>query len=143
MLRVLDKAGLTKDDVQLVELPSTGDVYPTALGERQVDVAPLGSVNIKRYPAKYGKEGGKTIEHGLRDDPSHLWAPTDTVADPKKAAAVREFVKFWARAQTGRASTRRSGSRVTRSRTRASAVLTAHTSTSTTGSRASPATGTR
>ena len=99
VLRVLDKAGLTKDDVQLVELPSTGDVYPTALGERQVDVAPLGSVNIKRYPAKYGKEGGKTIEHGLRDDPSHLWAPTDTVADPKKAAAVREFVKFWARAQ--------------------------------------------
>lgn len=99
VLRVLAKAGLTKEDVKLVELPSTGDVYPTALGERQVDVAPLGSVNIKRFPAKYGKEGGKTIPHGLRDDPAHLWTPTDTVADPGKAAAIREFVKFWARAQ--------------------------------------------
>ncbi|WP_181763597.1 ABC transporter substrate-binding protein [Streptomyces albidus (ex Kaewkla and Franco 2022)] len=99
VLRILAKADLSKEDVQLVELPSTGDVYPTALGEHQVDAAPLGGVNIKRYPAKYGKDGGKTIPHGLRDDPSHLWTPTDTVADPKKAAAIREFVKFWARAQ--------------------------------------------
>lgn len=99
MLRILAKAGLSKEDVQLVELPSTGDVHPTAFGEHQVDAAPLGGVKIKRYPAKYGKDGGKTIPHGLRDDPSHLWTPTDTVADPKKAAAIREFVKFWARAQ--------------------------------------------
>jgi sulfonate transport system substrate-binding protein len=99
VLRILRKAGLKKDDVKLVEMPSTGDVYPTALGERQVDAAPLGAVNLKRYPAKYGKDGGKLIPHGLRDDASHLWAPTETVADPKKAAAIREFIKFWARAQ--------------------------------------------
>ncbi|OAH12555.1 ABC transporter substrate-binding protein [Streptomyces jeddahensis] len=99
VLRILAKAGLTKDDVELVELPSTGDVYPTALGSRQVDAAPLGSVNIKRYAVKYGKDGGKTIHHGLRDDPGHLWVPTEAVSDPKKAAAIREFVKFWARAQ--------------------------------------------
>ncbi|WP_246530984.1 ABC transporter substrate-binding protein [Streptomyces bathyalis] len=99
VLRILRKAGLKKDDVKLVEMPSTGDVYPTALGERQVDAAPLGAVNLKRYPEKYGKDGGKLIPHGLRDDASHLWAPTETVADPKKAAAIREFVKFWARAQ--------------------------------------------
>ncbi|MBA2949351.1 ABC transporter substrate-binding protein [Streptomyces himalayensis] len=99
VLRILAKAGLTKEDVELVELPSTGDAYPTALGSRQVDAAPLGSVNIKRYPAKYGKDGAKTIPHGLRDDPGHLWVPTEAVSDPEKAAAIREFVKFWARAQ--------------------------------------------
>ncbi|WP_079132770.1 ABC transporter substrate-binding protein [Streptomyces nanshensis] len=99
VLRILAKAGLKKDDVKLVEMPSTGDVYSTALGERQVDAAPLGDVNLKRYPAKYGKQGGKTIPHGIRDDASHLWAPTESVADPEKAAAIREFVKLWARAQ--------------------------------------------
>ncbi|MFF1692378.1 ABC transporter substrate-binding protein [Streptomyces sp. NPDC058257] len=98
VLRILAKAGLTKDDVELVELPSTGDVYPSALGSGQVDAAPLGGVNIKRYPAKYGKDGAKTIQHGLRDDPGHLWVPTESVEDPQKAAAIREFVKYWARA---------------------------------------------
>ncbi|GAA2434087.1 ABC transporter substrate-binding protein [Streptomyces macrosporus] len=97
--RILAKAGLTEQDVELVELPSTGDVYPTALGSRQVDAAPLGGVNIKRYVTKYGKDGAKTIAHGLRDDPSHLWVPTESVKDPEKAAAIREFVEFWARAQ--------------------------------------------
>lgn len=98
VLRILAKAGLAKDDVELVELPSTGDVYPSALGNGQVDAAPLGGVNIKRYPAKYGKDGAKTIQHGLRDDPGHLWVPTESVKDGKKAAAIREFVKAWARA---------------------------------------------
>ncbi|GAA2416302.1 ABC transporter substrate-binding protein [Streptomyces glaucosporus] len=98
VLRVLAKAGLSEKDVELVELPSTGDVYPTALGSRQVDVAPLGGVNIKRFTAKYGKDGAKTVKHGLRDDPAHLWVPAESVRDPGKAAAIREFVRFWARA---------------------------------------------
>lgn len=100
VLRILRKAGLTQQDVELVELASTGDVYPTALGNRQVDAAPLADVNIKRYLANYGKEGGATIKHGLRDDPAHLWALTDSVADAQKSAAVRELVKSWARVQT-------------------------------------------
>jgi sulfonate transport system substrate-binding protein len=99
VLRILDKAGLTQEDVELVELASTGDVYPTALGNRQVDAAPIADVNIKRYLKNYGKQGGTTLKHGLRDDPSHLWALTDSVADPGKAAALRELVKYWARAQ--------------------------------------------
>ncbi|MFC7646818.1 ABC transporter substrate-binding protein [Streptosporangium lutulentum] len=98
MLRVLKKAGLTKNDVTLVELPSTGDVYVTALVSKQVDVAPIGGVNVKRYSAKYGRDGGTTIPHGIRDDPSHLYVRTSTLEDPAKAAAIGEYVRAWARA---------------------------------------------
>lgn len=98
VLRVLKKAGLSKQDVKLVELPSTGDVYSNALASRQVEVAPIGGVQVKRYETKYGKDGATTIAHGLRDDPGHLYAPTTVVADPAKAAAIREYVRVWARA---------------------------------------------
>ncbi|WP_049571403.1 ABC transporter substrate-binding protein [Streptomyces sp. SBT349] len=99
VLRILDAAGLTEDDVELVEMPSTGDVYPTALGSGQVDAAPLGGVYIRRYIDLYGAEGATTVRHGLRDDPSHLWVPADAVEDGAKAAAIREFVGLWARAE--------------------------------------------
>ncbi|MEV6345613.1 ROK family protein [Actinoplanes sp. NPDC051851] len=48
VLRVLQKAGLTRKDVQLVELTSTGDSYVTSLGTRAVDVAPLGQQAVDR-----------------------------------------------------------------------------------------------
>lgn len=99
VLRILEKAGLKQSDVKLVELPSTGDVYPTALAAKQVDAAPLGGVNIKRYLAKYGPEGGTTLKHGLRDDPGHLYAPVKVLQDPAKAAALREYVQHWGVAQ--------------------------------------------
>ncbi|NUT37593.1 MAG: ABC transporter substrate-binding protein [Hamadaea sp.] len=98
VLRVLRKAGLTKKDVQLIELPSTGDVYVNALASRQVEVAPIGGVQVKRYEAKYAKDGASTIAHGLRDDPGHLYAPITVLADPGKAAAIRQYVQVWARA---------------------------------------------
>jgi sulfonate transport system substrate-binding protein len=99
ILRVLQKAGLTKTDVKLIELPSTGDVYPNALASHQVDVAPIGGTNLKRYLTKYGKDGASAIKHGLRDDPGHLYAQTSTLNDPAKAAAIKEYVKAWAQAQ--------------------------------------------
>lgn len=96
VLRVLQKAGLKQSDVQLVELPSgTADVYPTALAAKQIDVAPIGGVSIKRYLAKYGRDGATTIQHGLRDDPSHLYALESSLHDPAKAAAIREYVAHW------------------------------------------------
>ncbi len=99
VLRVLQAAGLTKDDVELVELASTTpDVYPTALASGEVDVAPLGGVSIRRYLANYGPDGARTIPHGLRDDPSHLYAPATVLANPAKAAAIREYVQHWAHA---------------------------------------------
>jgi sulfonate transport system substrate-binding protein len=99
VLKVLQKAGLTKDDVKLVELPSTGDVYSNALAAKQVDVAPIGGVQIKRYLAKYGKDGATTIPHGLRDDAGHLYVPTESLENPGKAAAIRAYVAAWGVAQ--------------------------------------------
>ncbi|GAA4043247.1 ABC transporter substrate-binding protein [Nonomuraea soli] len=98
ILKVLKKAGLTKDDVTLIELPSTGDVYAKALASKQVEVAPIGGVQIKRYLAQFGKDGATTVNHGLRDDPGHLYVPTEVLQDPAKAAAVKEYVAAWARA---------------------------------------------
>jgi sulfonate transport system substrate-binding protein len=99
ILKVLKKAGLTKEDVKLIELPSTGDVYPNALAAKQVDVAPIGGVSIKRYETKYGKDGATTIDHGLRDDAGHLYVPTESLEDPAKAAAIRAYVAAWGVAQ--------------------------------------------
>lgn len=99
VLKVLQKAGLTKEDVKLVELPSTGDVYSNALAAKQVDVAPIGGVQIKRYLAKYGKDGASTIDHGLRDDAGHLYVVTESLEDPGKAAAIRAYVAAWGVAQ--------------------------------------------
>ncbi|WP_305786975.1 ABC transporter substrate-binding protein [Symbioplanes lichenis] len=98
VLRALHKAGLTKQDVQLVELSSTNDVYVTALASRQVEVAPIGGVQIKRYETKYARDGATTIAHGLRDDPGHLYAPETVLLDAGKAAAIRQYVQAWARA---------------------------------------------
>ncbi|WP_258534732.1 ABC transporter substrate-binding protein [Streptomyces sp. PT12] len=67
VLRILQELGLTREDVELVEMPSTGDVYPTALGSGQVDAAPIAGVNIRRYLDRYGSEGVLTIDHGLRE----------------------------------------------------------------------------
>jgi len=99
VLKVLKKAGLTKDDVKLVELPSTGDVYTNALAGKQVDVAPIGGVQIKRYTAKYGKDGATTLQHGIRDDAGHLYGPVESLEDPAKAAAIRAYVAAWGVAQ--------------------------------------------
>jgi sulfonate transport system substrate-binding protein len=99
VLRALKKAGLTEKDVTLVELPSTGDVYPTALAAKEVDIAPIGGTLIPRYIADYGKDGAHTVKHGLRDDPSDLYAPTSVIDDPAKAAALAQYVKIWAAAK--------------------------------------------
>ncbi|TDD55899.1 ABC transporter [Kribbella antibiotica] len=99
ILKVLKKAGLTKEDVKLIELPSTGDVYVNALAGKQVDVAPIGGVQIKRYQTKYGKDGATTLQHGIRDDAGHLYGPTESLEDPAKAAAIRAYVAAWGVAQ--------------------------------------------
>ncbi|MEU8223762.1 ABC transporter substrate-binding protein [Kribbella sp. NPDC048915] len=99
VLKVLKKVGLTKEDVKLVELPSTGDVYSNALSAKQVDVAPIGGVQVKRYLTKYGKDGASTIPHGIRDDAGHLYVAQESLEDAGKAAAIRAYVAAWGVAQ--------------------------------------------
>ncbi|WP_369372511.1 ABC transporter substrate-binding protein [Promicromonospora sp. Populi] len=99
VLKALEAAGLTQDDVELIELPSTGDVYPTALAAGEIDVAPVGGVALVRYLDSYAADGATSLRHGLRDDPSHLYGPTSVVQDPAKAAALRQYVAAWAQAR--------------------------------------------
>lgn len=101
VLRVLKQQGLTTKDVTLVELPSTGDVYPNALASGLVDAAPLGTgAPSKRYLQNYGRDGAKVLAHGaFRDDLGVLYVREETLKDAGKAAAIRDYVKLWARAQ--------------------------------------------
>lgn len=99
VLRVLDKAGLTKDDVELVEMTSVDDSYVNALGSKQVDVAPLGQALVETYLAKYERDGAATVSPGVRDDSWTLYAPTEVLQDADKAAALKEYVGVWAKAQ--------------------------------------------
>lgn len=99
VVRILAKAGLTRKDVTLVEIPSTGEVYPQALASKQVDAAPLGGTNVKRYLQQYAKDGASIVHHGLRDDPDHLYAPAEVVQDKAKAAAIAQYVKVWGEAK--------------------------------------------
>lgn len=100
VLRTLRAQGLSQKDVTLVELPSTGDVYPNALVSGVVDVAPLGAgVAARRYLDNYAKDGGKVLPHPpFRDDLLTLYVRTETLQDPAKAAALKAYVKLWARA---------------------------------------------
>lgn len=99
VLRVLQEAGLTQDDVELVEMASVDDVYVNALGSRQVDVAPLQQALAAPYLAKYERDGGTTIAPGVRDDAWTLYSPTTVIEDADKAAAIKQYVAVWARAQ--------------------------------------------
>ena len=99
VLRALDKAGLSQDDVELVEIQSVDDVYVNVLGSKQVDVAPLGGTLLTSYLAKYGSDGGTSIPTGIRDDQSLLYAPVETTEDAGKAAALAKYVVVWAKAK--------------------------------------------
>lgn len=99
VLRVLQEAGLTQDDVELVEMQSVDDVYVNALGSGQVDVAPLGQSLVPPYLAKYEQDGATIVPPGVRDDAWTLYAPTEVVEDAHKAAAIKQYVAVWAKAQ--------------------------------------------
>ncbi|WP_229069089.1 ABC transporter substrate-binding protein [Actinoplanes sp. DH11] len=90
VLRVLKAAGLSRDDVTLVELTSTGDSYVTALGSKTVDVAPIAAYQVKLYQTKY--PGATAVGTGIRDDASTIYCLTTAVEDADKAAALKVYV---------------------------------------------------
>ena len=99
VLNVLREAGLTQDDVEFVEMQSVDDAFSVALASKQVDVAPLGQTLVKTYLAKYEQDGATTIAPGVRDDAWTLYTPTTVLEDADKAAAIKEYVAAWAKAQ--------------------------------------------
>jgi sulfonate transport system substrate-binding protein len=102
VLRALEAAHLTAADVKLVELPSTGaDLYINALVGGLVDAAPIApGAAAKHYVDNYAAQGARLIDHGpVRDDLTDLYVRTETLQDPGKAAALRAYVKLWARAE--------------------------------------------
>ncbi len=100
VLRTLAGQGIQTSQVTLVDLPATSDVYTGALAAEQVDAAPIGAgLPAKRYLDQYAKDGARVLHHGsFRDDPGLLYVRAETLADKNKAAAIRHYVKFWARA---------------------------------------------
>ena len=103
VLQTLEAEGLTPKDVTLVELPSSigGDVYTNALASGVVDAAPLGTgIVAEKYIRKFGKDGARLLPHPeFRDDTAFVYTPVDVLKDPGKAAALKVFVRWWAKAQ--------------------------------------------
>jgi sulfonate transport system substrate-binding protein len=97
VLRVLQSAGLTPDDVTFIEL--TSSEFKDALGSNQVDVAPLSGPILRRYLKEHRTDGAHAIPHGARDSLSFLYVRTPVLEDPAKAAALREYVRLRTQAQ--------------------------------------------
>ena len=97
VLRALQKAGLTKEDVELVPLKAAD--FPDAIRTGQVDVAVLNEPHFTRYIRDYGPAGaGAFPESEIADVASglqYIYARGEALADPAKAAAIRDFVQKW------------------------------------------------
>jgi sulfonate transport system substrate-binding protein len=94
VLRALKQAGIATSEVTLVPLNSPQ--FLTALQARQVDVAPLGSTDVFKYLKQYGKDGARRLDTNVVDLLSILWAPTQVLQNPAKAAAIRAYIPIWA-----------------------------------------------
>jgi sulfonate transport system substrate-binding protein len=103
VLQTLKALGLSARDVTLVELPSSigGDVYTNALAGGVVDVAPLGAgIVAEKYLRKFARDGARVLPHPpFRDDAVNAYVPVGVLQDAAKAAALKQYVRWWARAQ--------------------------------------------
>ncbi|MEU2422464.1 ABC transporter substrate-binding protein [Streptomyces sp. NPDC007851] len=95
LLRALKKAGLSYDDVKLVQL--TSNQFLTALQSGQVDVAPLANTQVPAYLQQYGAKGAHTIKTDVVDLLNLLWAPQAVLNDRAKAAAIAAYIPEWAK----------------------------------------------
>lgn len=97
ILGALKRAGLKPDDVRLVPLKVSD--FPVAIKTGQVDVAPLNEPHLSRYLKAYAAEKARTLpeaaHEGLPTSTHYLYASRKALADPAKAAAIRELVTGW------------------------------------------------
>lgn len=97
ILGALKRAGLRVEDVKLVPLKVAD--FPIAIKTGQVDVAPLNEPHLSRYLKAYAAEKAQTLpaaaHEGLPASTHYLYASRKALADPAKAAAIRELVAGW------------------------------------------------
>ncbi|MGV1867424.1 MULTISPECIES: ABC transporter substrate-binding protein [unclassified Rhizobium] len=94
VLNALKAAGLTRDDVELIPLRVAD--FPDAIRTGQVDVASLNEPHYSRYLSDYKDQQASAIPHSQHDrlprGVSYLYAGGDSLKNPAKAAAIRDFV---------------------------------------------------
>jgi sulfonate transport system substrate-binding protein len=96
LLRALKQAGISYQDVKLVNL--TSDQFLVALEAGQVDIAPLPVTQLPNYLNSYSKDGAHALDTSVVDFLTLLWAPDSVLQDAGKAAAIAAFVPIWAKA---------------------------------------------
>lgn len=98
VLRALKKGGLTKDDVTLV--PLSADDFPDAVRTGAVDVAPINEPTVSHYLQEpKASEVPADQLAGLSNGLHYIYASGKALQDPAKAAAIRDFVQQWVRAE--------------------------------------------
>ena len=91
VLRGLDKAGLSVDDVELV--PMSLPDFPDALRSNQIDAAPMSEPVFSRYMQTPGATSLPRPEiEDLSEGISYLYSSKKALSDPATAAAIRAYV---------------------------------------------------
>lgn len=97
VLNALERAGLGRRDVTLVPLRAAD--FPDAIRAGQVDVAVLNEPHYSRYIADNAPAGASGLPDAeyarLPKGLAYLYASAASLADPPKAAALRDFVAHW------------------------------------------------
>ncbi|SNS67042.1 ABC transporter substrate-binding protein [Rhodococcoides kyotonense] len=97
VLRALAKAGLSTEDVELTRLQLSE--FPDAIRTGQVDVAPLNEPNLTRFLNNPGTTVIDTSESGgTSTGLSYLYARSEAIQDPAKAAALQAYITAFTRA---------------------------------------------
>ena len=94
VLRGLDKAGLSVDDVELV--PMSLPDFPDALRSNQIDAAPMSEPVFSRYMQTPGATSLPRPEiEDLSEGISYLYSSKKALSDPATAAAIRAYVSAY------------------------------------------------
>lgn len=102
VLRNLKSVGLGAKDIEIINLGVAE--FADALRANQIDAAVLKQPDRSRYLASAAKDGAKEIPNqpGANTGLSYLYAAKVALDDPAKAAAIRDFVIRWHRANIWR-----------------------------------------
>lgn len=99
LLRNLKSAGLSIDDVEVVNLGLAE--FADGLRAGQINAAVLKQPDRARYLASTEGEGSTELPNAPGASPGlyYVYASQDALSDPGQAAAIREFVIAWYRAE--------------------------------------------